>query len=82
MLTVTLYAAAPTPKPRHFYFVCPSCLRPAPTMVMLEKQHQPTEAELAAAGYGIFELIGNEVMGCTCGRELTWFDMMCMELVI
>lgn len=50
-------------------------------MVMLDKQHEPTEAELAAAGYGIFELIGNEVMACACGRELTWFDMMCVEMV-
>lgn len=66
---------------RHFYHVCPACLRPTGEMEMLEKNHTPTQLELEKAGYGIFELIGHEVLGCPCGRELTWFDMMCMERV-
>jgi hypothetical protein len=66
---------------RHYYYVCPGCLGQTGNMVLLEKEHTPTPEQLKQAGYGIFEIIGHEMFGCTCGRELTWFDMVCMELV-
>jgi len=80
MHTVTVAIYDNTPR-KHYYYVCPTCLRPTAGMVMLEKGHEPTEEELDAAGHGIFDLIGHEMMACYCGRELTWFQLMCMELV-
>ena len=72
------------PDTPYYYCVCPSCLRPTADMEFSEKQHVLTEAEaeqVTTPEYAIFALIGNEVLLCPCGRELTWFDMMLMKRV-
>jgi hypothetical protein len=58
---------------KHYYYVCPFCGETTGKMKVTALNYKPDEIELMKRPY--MASIGHEMLLCTCGVSLTWFDV-------
>lgn len=54
-------------------YVCPYCQTPGAQMRLSNERMEPTAEQRAA--HPEHDLIGHEILVCTCGEPLTWYDL-------
>lgn len=57
------------------YYVCPFCGEYSGSMKLSKKKHIITKQEIKSDPHIIDLGIGQEILLCPCGKQLTWFEL-------